>query len=187
MTFFEDMKTTYGVQVSTLMKQISTSFKKKAKQKNRRIFLLRCKHTKITPKFLNFNASHITFTGMYLENKLTDIVNNTKQNFLNLTITECTRTINMLDKLVIEKINKCKSFIAEYLISNFLKFEIEKNEKLFNNIKLKNTKKISKLMYNTQPNNVNINKSDWLENVCNTQIPNDVGEVLALGKKSLYP
>lgn len=112
---------------------------------------------------------------------------NTRQRILNLTITECSRTINEIEKLIIDKINKSRSFIPESILENFLEFESKKYEKLFNNIKLKNTRKISKLISKDLPNNVNVNKSDWVENISNTQIPNEVMEILALGKKYALP
>ena len=61
--FLRNIERTYGQATRTDLRSISKLYQKLARQKNRRIFLLRCKHTNTIPVFLKFNVTHINFKG----------------------------------------------------------------------------------------------------------------------------
>lgn len=185
--FLQTITTTYGIECTKKLKTISGTLEKLARQKNRRIFLLRCKHLNAQPKFLNFKVSHIKFTGTYLENKFNNILNITKNKILNLNITETTTLINNLNNQISEIVNELKLILPTDTLNNYLKYEQTKYERIFNNVKTKNQKKISNLI-TTKPESENkIDTSNWLHNISNKPIPNDIAEVLALGNKFSLP
>lgn len=186
-SFLQRIEETYGSYQLEILQTISKSYVKLAKQKNRRIFLLRCKHNDVTPNFLKLNLSHIIFTGTYLENKFNFVIKNTINKILNLTITESTMNIKNYEALIKNKINEVKPCLPGNILNDFLKFEKNKYEKIFNQIKTKNQNKLSKLISKIPQNEIKINTSKWLENLSDTQIPDDIVEVLALGKSFSLP
>ena len=186
-TFLKSIRTSYGLDCAEKLKTLSKAYCKLAKQKNRRIFLLRCKHMNVQPMFLNFKVSHIKFTGTYLENKFNNIINNTKNKILNLTITESTKTINNINRQIDQIESELQLLLPGDVFANFIKYEQTKYEKTFNSIKTKNQKKISNLILNEPKSQNNINVSDWLNNISNKTIPNEIAEVLALGNKFSLP
>lgn len=159
-----------------------------AAQKNRRIFLLRCKHMDVYPTFLNFNLKHIELTGTYFENKFQNIIKNTKSKILNLVLTQTTKTINNLNGQLDKMIHDVKLILPANTLDTFLNNESKKYEKSFNNIKQRNQKKISKLISCQEEKvNTDVNTQKWLKNISDTEIPNDVSQVLALGDKFSLP
>jgi len=188
MPFLQDIQNTYGIECTNQLRNISTTYRKIANQKNRRIFLLRCKHTNVFPKFLNFKVTHIRFlSGTYLENKFGNIIYNTKVNTLNLLITDTIKTLKSLELKFKEIVNKTKTMLPENVFNEFMQFENRKYEKTFQYIKQKNQKKLSNLISHTQPKEININTQTWLNNISDTDIPQDISEILALGANFSLP
>lgn len=187
--FLNKIERTYGQATRTDLRSISKLYQKLAKQKNRRIFLLRCKHTNTIPVFLKFNVNHISFKGTYLGSKFNNIIHDAQYKILDLTITETTKTINELFSQINNNINKVANILPGKTLNDFLTFENSKYEKTFTYIKTKNQKKIKALMSKTTNinNNIKINTTDWVHNISNTEIPDDITEILALGEKYSLP
>lgn len=185
--FLQNIQSTYGQDVATNMRNTSRMYQKLAKQKNRRIFLLRCKHTNAMPTFLNFNVSHIHFTGTYLREKFNNLINITKQKTINLCITETTKNIIEIDKQINININKLKPILPSNTLNDFLKFENLKYEKTFNLKRRNNENKIKNILCQITDNKTKINTTKWLDNISDTDIPQDITEVLALGENFSLP
>jgi len=185
MPFFQEITTTYGHHVTEEMKKYSQTLETIIKQKNRRIFLLRCKNTNTYPKFLNIKLEHITVTGTYLNNKLQNHITKFKNQVLNLTITETTKQLIELNKEKNKLIQNIQTYLPQNIFSKFTEFENKKHEKLFNKIKDKNIKKFMKLI-NTNNKKENPH-NDWIENLSNTPIPDDIKTVLQYGPNFALP
>lgn len=158
--------------------------------KNRRIFLLHCKTQNIQPKFLNFKLSHITFRNDVLESKFNNTVSTFKITLINQLITDTV--------IYIRELNHRISIINRQL-SNIINTEpaLSFNKKIhqiaeikFQKIKTKNQKKIKNLKHSFINNNTHShNKRDidtphnWIENLSNTKLPDNVKKVLSLGPK----
>ena len=115
-TFLETIRATYGLECAEKLKALSKAYNRLAKQKNRILFLLICKHMDLQPVFLNFNVSDIKFTGTYLETKFNNIISTTKNKILNLTITESIKTINIINK----QIYQIKNELNHHYLTMFL-------------------------------------------------------------------
>lgn len=182
MTFYNDILIRFGHQVSTTLKGISKSYTQLATQRNRRIFLLRCKHLGVYPTFLGLNVNHMNFAGTCLENRFNDIILKTKLSLLNLSITQATKNINTINKNQQDQINIIKRSLPNDIVNQFLYLENKKYEKLYNKIKRKHINKLTKLTTkNNKTNNSHKLNLDWIDNISDTIIPSDVAEILSYG------
>lgn len=179
--FFQEVRENYGNHNLQKLKQISSTYTNLAKQKNKRIFLLRCKNEDVYPTFLNINVNHIKPGGTYLENKFSNIVNSFKNKILNLVLSDTTHNINKLERVLNENITYLRNVIPENKLTTFLNFEKIKYEKIFTSIKQKNQRKLHTLIKNSEIYPTNNISTNWLENISDTQIPNKIAEILALG------
>lgn len=184
-SFFERISTNYGDEHATTMKNIAKCYKKIANQKNRRIFLIRCKGTNTYPRFLDFKIDHIQFTGTYLEQKFTDLMVNTKNKIISLLITDCTKALKKLDSELSGLKCEISRHLPKHIVDEFLETQEHRYEKLFIKIRNKNQNKFSKLLSATS--NTVVDSNEWLNNISDTAIPDDVAEVLALGEKFALP
>lgn len=132
--------------------------------------------------FLKLNIDHIKFTGTYLENKFKNIVFKAKLDILNLTITQATKNINHLLKIESGYTEKIRTRLTQEIFDNFIKHEKQRIDKLFKKIKGKQQKKLKNLTNtNTVPNNTSSSTLNWLENISDTQIPENVAHTLSYG------
>lgn len=93
-----DIKNLYNQDIFETCKKLTKLHQKLNQQKNRRIFLLKCKNEGISPKFLNFKTNHFTPADIQLGNKFHNVLMRFKNNTLNLLITDTTKNIQNLKK-----------------------------------------------------------------------------------------
>lgn len=182
MLTYKSLEDSFGKDTTNFLKAFENLTRKIAIQKNRRIFLLRCKHEKLQPTFLNLKVSHIKFTNVNLERRFkNNILPKFIQDIINLSITESTTILNAFSRdLQKLKISLSKR-IPEQLFKQFTTQIGKKVDSLFEKIKKKNCKKITALISKTRPTIINNNSNKWVENLTNESIPEHVMEILGLG------
>lgn len=153
---YSQIRQQYGNETLQLLKHFSKLNVTLAKQKNRRIFLLRCKHLEVTPTFLNFRTQHVTFQCKYLSDEFETLYRKFKLNTLNLLISDTCKNIRALERELALLENNINRSISYALFSSFLNFEKQRHENFFTKIKHRNIKKINNL-YNRSKTNLQNN------------------------------
>lgn len=187
--FFNYISQQFGDQTVQLLRQFSKINDSITRQKNRRIFLLRCKSSNLEPTFVNFRTQHISFKCKYLTEEFTMSLHKFKRTILNLTISDTCKNLSYLDKQSHNLRNKILRYIPPAIFSNFVDLENRRRQKLFNRIKQKNIKKINTLnnRHHTRQNNNLLPNNNYIENLSNTPIPNFATQILSLGPKFSLP
>lgn len=187
--FYSNIRQQFGDQTLQLLKRFSRLNTTLAKQKNRRIFLLRCKHSDLTPSFLNLKTQHITFNSKYLRDEFKTHEKKFKFNIINLTISDTFKNIKNIERNLTQLEKNIADSIPYNLFSVFMTLENRKYEKIFTKIKRTNTNKITNLIQA-------LNRSDqdntpwndkYIKNISNTQLPNYAKHILSLGPKFSLP
>lgn len=185
-SFFNFIQETYSKETAELMKSYSKLGYKKTNTKNRQIFLLKCREYGVIPNFLNFKQNHIEFECKYLTDQFQKNTLTYKRKLLNLLITQTHKNLDVLNSSMNELSNNIKSNIPQEQYTPFFSFELQKQENNFNKIKQKNIKKLEKLTQKSAHKNANV-CPNWLENMTDIEIPNDVADILSLGPKFSMP
>lgn len=87
----------HGEQSNYHMRKAYKVTQKLAKMKTRRIFLLKCKHQKLCPTFLNFKTEHIIFRCKYLTKRFETLRQRFVKSTLNLLITDTRKLSQQLN------------------------------------------------------------------------------------------
>lgn len=181
---YKNIATNYGETAVLHMKLYAKLLSQLCKQKNRRIFLLRCKNDDIIPTFLKFKTTHITFNCKNLERRFNEyIIKTFTKNTLNILITDTTKNVHTLQEKILKSKNHLQLLLARNILDEFINKEALRIDKIFENIKLKNIKKFSRL----KNKDVNLNTSNWIENLTEVNIPDCVTEILSLGPNFAVP
>ena len=187
MLTYINIATTYGQESVNSLKYFSKVTLNLCKQKNRRIFLLRCKNENVTPTFLNLKTKHILFNCENLKHKFADqVFQNFKKATLDLLISDTTKNINILEKEKNNTLEYLKTTIPFIHLDELIKTDTNKKETIFIKIREKNVNKINKLLKNSS-NEKNKFNPNWIENLTNIDIPEDVSEILSLGPNYATP
>lgn len=168
---------------------------KLVKVSGRIYYLTRCKNLNLTPKFLNKNFKHITFTNFKNNEKFFQNLKQFNQKTLLLLIKDSFGHKNFIQQKIINIKNFFDKISNQNLITNILKqniYHLNKfKTKLFNNL----DKKINNLLKNhnnlknqnlqqvRQENETKDNSNNWLKNLTNTVMTTNIKEVLSLGPK----
>lgn len=188
MPFYNTIRNTYGPHAVNLMKTYSKLNIKYIKQKNRNIFLLHCKHNQLKPNFLKFNFNHLVPNNVNLKHKFIDVVVKQFVNkTLNLLITDNIHSQNSIKNNIKNTEKKLYETLPTNIVNSFIENEKNKYENFFNKIKNKNIKKINTLKQKQQPPEITQNTTNWIENLSDTQIPDNVQEILSLGPNFAIP
>lgn len=188
--FFTTIGDLYGDHTVQLLKHFSRLNIELAKQKNRRIFLLRCRHSELTPTFLNFKTEHLNFKCKYLGGEFERSLQRFKSHTINLTISDTCKNIRNVERKLTVLKNNIQNSISHNLFAYFMDSQGFKYERIFNDIKHKNIRKVNNLVQKTFHNSTSDNSRDgnnFVDNISNTQLPNYVTEILSLGPKFSLP
>lgn len=184
MLTYRQLTDLYGRHAVGSLKEYENCSRRLTKLKNRRIFLLRCKHEGVTPTFLSFNFSHVKFDSVNSRQRCNNfILPHFIRQLLNLLISDTTCTIKNLQK----RLNDIEKTIETNLPSatcNLFKIQIrDKMEILFNRTKQTNQNKINKFLKCKKPNanEAKITNPNWTENLTECTIPDNVSKILSLG------
>lgn len=182
--FFQSIRQNYGEEITFKMKEYLNINTKLAKQKNRSIFLLRCKHDEVMPTFLQINVKHIQVKDVHLKH---DFENNALIKFqyktIKILISDTLKTIKLLQKNIQKNDTYLKNNLPKDIYNKFIEIETQKTNRIFLKVKTKNKKKYDILTDNKQQFTLVDKPNKWIENLTNIDIPLDAQEILALGPK----
>lgn len=186
MLSYKNIAKDFGETAVQQMKSYSKKCLQQCKQKNRRIYLLRCRDDNVIPTFLKLKTKHIMFNCRDLERRFGEcILKNFTQNTLSLLITDTVKNLHILQSNITQITNFLKTLLPQQIFNNFICHESEKMEIIFQKLKQKNINKFNRL--NNKGNiNSKINSS-WIENLTDVDIPEYVNEVLSLGPNFAIP
>ncbi|XP_060518421.1 uncharacterized protein LOC132697147 [Cylas formicarius] len=188
MHFYQTIRANYGQEAVNLMKRYANLSQKIAKQKNRRIFLLRCKHDKLTPVFLNINLKHVKFVcANNLRTFKDKVMNKFVSSTLKLLITDTASALRFLEREKNIVYNHLVGRIPQIYLNDFLKIVFGKTEDGFNKIKQNNCKKIHSLKQYQNNMDTIVQNKNWVENLTNIYIPRNVLEIFSLGPDFAVP
>lgn len=159
-----------------------------ASLKNRLVFLLKCRTHKIIPTFISNSLKSIMY--IFRSNKLiTPITNKLKYILLNLSIQETISNIRTAESTQRENINALRNSQASnrdirYLINNLKSDQMDKRKqkqgKLYNKFINLHNEAIKHSSINFE------NKSDWVVNLSNYEIPHYVNKAISLGPNFIF-
>ncbi|KAK9878103.1 hypothetical protein WA026_021907 [Henosepilachna vigintioctopunctata] len=182
---------THRIQESQLSIDVRKAYKvtkKLVKMKTRRIFLLKCKHNQLCPRFLKMKTKHIVFSDTRLSEKFRKAMERFIRHTVNLLITDTAKQINKLG-VTMENILKFIEDNETPHRSTIIRTEI--NER-FNNLMSRysdtHTKKLNILRLENNDNTKQMNTSGELfkssiENYTSMVLPTYLTQTLALGAK----
>lgn len=187
--FFNNARNTYGQQTVDLLKDWFNCSKKLASMVNRRIFLLQCRMKNVFPNHIINNVNCI-YTLQIEENpykKETDsILKKFRKSILNLEIKITIWKVSKLETKIKFIEEKVKESMEVSVINNFKDRVQNRYNKLFNDIKLDNIKKLNSLQNKYCDVNIRY-QSDKIFNFTNVNIPNEVKRILSVGPKFGLP
>lgn len=166
------------------LQEFSKLQRKLAKEKNRRIFLVRCKNLGIVPNFIKIKNKKHNFQSHRLNEKYKTILCIYYTKLLSVCIDDSYSQLNIINS----KLNNLKKYIDQNFSDQFRSnFYTERNIKfanIFNKIKNKHIKKINILMHKDKNNRTSYKlNNNWLQNLTNVVLPNDAAYFLSLGPR----
>lgn len=186
MGFYHQIELNYGRQAVTKFKSWSKNKQKLAKLLNKRCFLLKCRKEDVIPKHVKgatYGVEKLLQQDSWesrdshhrkllrLGNKILslEISSNQKQ------ILKVESNLNILKNEII-------GFTNEHIFLEFSHKQHIKYNRLFHKVKCKNINKFNYL-YNSQVAQKLKSQPNWIKNLTNVTIPEDVNHFLALGPK----
>lgn len=184
MGFFTSIIQAHGQEVVNQMKQQMKITRKLSSLYNRRIFLLRCRTDRLFPNFIinsikclnniisnshNINIQQVTNLEIKLKTKI-----------LNLEISHIQQNIGKFQQMNENLKINIKSLLPTNVYNNFQNRLNKSYVKLFNKTKDSCVKKYKKLQDNE---NIIKYQAEWIKNLTDLNIPQEVLAILSLGPK----
>ncbi|XP_044757770.1 uncharacterized protein LOC123315929 [Coccinella septempunctata] len=176
MRFIQD---NYPEDIARTFKRLWNTKKQRAKQKNRRIFLLQCKNAQLCPTFLKLKLQHIKFLDKSMKINFDRAVSKFQLRTLNLLLTDTTKHLRKLEAEIRHTESELKSIQPSEHIRQYLNIQNCKIEETFKKVQSKQIKKLQKLK--NKNSNTNTTHTEWVTNLTDTDIPETVLEILSLG------
>ncbi|KAK9882890.1 hypothetical protein WA026_023644 [Henosepilachna vigintioctopunctata] len=177
------MESKYGQNDVAEMKRYSNDNRKLANQRNRRIYLIKCRCHNIVPKFLVKNMSNISFDSLNLRRNFKNILTSFYQKTVNISIADTIYEIKNLEKGLKIAGEIIMEFVPTDLWHIYSDKEKIRYEKLFTEIKSRNIEKFNTKFQIQQSNQNSNNTNEWIENLSNTEVPEYANEMLKVGPK----
>lgn len=184
--FYQRIQRGYCNDVVFQLKNIANMKRKLTQEKNKRIYLLRSRNLQIIPKFLQLKVDFLKFENPRCNSIFKYKYDNFLKQVLNLLITECISKINKYKKSIETSIDKVKNTLPNNVLQDFIKCEDERCDRLFISTRDRQIKKLETLLNKNTIYEEN-NKSKWITNLTEVELPKNVEEVLQLGPKYAVP
>ncbi|XP_074028848.1 uncharacterized protein [Leptinotarsa decemlineata] len=190
MGFYQDINVTYGYSTMRNLKDVANINIKLANLRNRRNFLLRCRKNNLVPPHITSGVHNVenltnTATGSLLRRTL-NFNRRLRNSILNLEIKITHETVLSFEKTLTSLKSKLVTILPTYIITEFYrKLSINYSRRFFK-VKKQNQKKFQNLIL-TQSKKI-ISQPNWIKNLTDIEIPQDIKNFLALGPKfSIQP
>nr|CAH7767041.1 unnamed protein product [Callosobruchus chinensis] len=159
--------------------------KKLAKEINRRSFLLSCRRNDILPSHITNQLKSLTLLHLQrAEDRSWKPLERLGDKLLTIEINSSHKTISKLKATLISLKDSIISHTSLNIFRNLESAQLRHYNRIFHDTKRTNIRKFNKLkddtlkvLLNTQPN--------WIKNISNVDIPDDISKFLALGPKFL--
>ena len=171
----------YGFATVSRLKEIMNCHNRLMRLKNQRVFLLRCKTLQLIPTFLQFNMKHIQLQHFHLENKFKNNIIAFQRSTIQLLISDTTKKINYLLKQIAKITDHFSHMPENNSLQNYLQNYLIKVNQKNKQIKTTQNKKINTLMNKQHKPHTPLGNDNWIVNLSNTELPNEVKTILSLG------
>lgn len=192
MAFYKFILQVYGILALNDFKILSSWFSKTYHVKNKKIFLLNCRRKYVVPGFLDFKVN-IQLAKKQSKTKLTKLISGFKHQLLNLAIQDVCQEEKIIHQQFKKAKKKAENSSSRKTVSRFLSYESQRNEKQFEKKKQQQRKKIQKVLVKNETNFKEKFRAffekrfEWIVNLSNAELPEDVLSVLSLGSKFCVP
>ncbi|XP_060537265.1 uncharacterized protein LOC132708734 [Cylas formicarius] len=190
MGFFQSIKARYGNEAVSLLKQWARLGSKLSSFGNRKIFLLKCRQTGIIPRHITDGTRNLgmllDLTDGHMGDRIRDFNTRLNNKLINLEISLTISTINRIEKSLKQVREKVLTLIPGDVVDEFGKRQQGSCDKKFKTIKKKNINKFQNLK--SQQHHLTIKTQDnWVKNISEVEVPDDVLRFLSLGSKFSVP
>lgn len=189
MGFYQMIRTSYGIEALTVLKEWAKTNIRLARLRNRRVFLLNCKKFDTSPNHIKDHVKGL-FNIMDTSNSNTigevDRFNSRLgHKILSLEIKITVKLIIKSEKILNQLKTRAFSLIPHYMVREF-EFHITHDyNRVFNKIKQCNIRKLNNMKINLLRNVCG--RPQWIHNRTNVNIPEEVNTILSLGPKFSIP
>lgn len=189
MGFYQNIHRQYGYDTMVNLKNWAKTNIKLAAIRNRKIFLLQCRRRGIIPTHITNNTRNIETLIDIHNGRTGQQVNNfnkrLKNKILNLEIKITHNTHKTLERSLESIQINLQNVLPEGTFQEFIRTQTTAYNKEFHKIKNTNMNKLKNLEHQTV---INIKvKDNWLKNLSDVEIPNDIKIFLSLGLKFCIP
>ena len=190
MGFYQDIKHQYGLASVVLLKSWANLNNKRASMHNRKLFLLKCRQLGLLPNHIIHGTNSIHSTLHIIQGRTGKRITNFNirlgKSILNLEIRATFVELNKIQENIKTIIYKLNSLIPNYIINEYDRRLQVTYEKLFKSIKATHLNKIAKLERDQLEDIKTQDK--WFRNLTTITFPEDIKQILSLGRKfSLCP
>lgn len=190
--FFQHINETYGPTTTRLLKNWTNIVEQLASATARRIFLLKCRSYDVYPSnIVNSNKRLLstTFYSDYGRDMLKHYDSVMCNRLLKLEIKDINYHITFLtNQRKSLKIQLDNSALNETILKKFLDFTNAKKNNIHRKILKNLEKKFQSIVARNNANKPNsIDKTKWIKNLTNVPLPQDVSEIVSLGRKHALP
>ena len=188
MSFFKSIENLYGFTIKKLLKNWLNFNERLAKAIPQRRFLLRCKKDNIFPRHIEQTSkrlNNIVFFSRTYTRKRECYIYHQKIKLLDWEISDVHLHIKFLRTQLDRIHNKLeKTSLPRTVLSRFLELDELKFKRIFRSLNAKLIDKFNRLANEVDISLVpEINIDNYFQNLTNTAIPQEVKEVVALGRK----
>lgn len=191
MGFYRTISTHYGIQTSDIMKEWSNNTRKMANLLNRRVFLLECKRLGLTPNHIGAGVKNVLnlfefYAGSGFNGKIGGFNRNLVAKLLSLEIEHTHLKISHIKKHKCTIERELRQSIPSDTLREFFRLQKITYNRIFHKAKDTNLRKIQALQRKVNKVDYRVQEK-WFRNLSQTEVPEEVKTVLALGSKFNVP
>lgn len=185
MGFYHNISNSYGVDTSKRLKLWAKTNIRQASDRNRVIFLIKCRRENIYPNHVLDSAERSLGTLQPTNGREADYIrtfhNRLKHRIINLEIDLAHRSVSRGDKLMTDIENEVLNTLPLHIWIEFKRRQNISYNIVFHRVKNTNIRKYNRLK---TEQTVTINTEEcWIKNLTDIDVPTDVKNFLALGPK----
>lgn len=189
-SFFKTITRQFGHDKTILLKSWINAKTKISTLSQQLVYLLRCRRCDILPPHIYNQRLNITFRSNFVNHKLRVFKKRYQRTMLNFEISDINYNLNFLRTKIKEFERQLFLYLPDDLVNNFFIYNSEKIFKHNNETKSKLMDKFNRsltkqnLYYNSF---LNTDRSKWIINISNKQIPDRITNFLSLGDRFGLP
>lgn len=191
MGYYQDIKNTFGVEATMVLKKWSVTSGKIARLTNRKNFLLQCRRHNLLPNHVIHGSKNITSLlvtkNQKLSRKAAILYDRLGHRVLNLEISITLSDLEFHSNQLTKFKQTAFNLIPIHVYDDFDKTTTSKFNRIFNQIKRSNLNKFNLLTSKAKKDKLYKDNSSWFVDRTIQGVPTDVGDFLSLGPKFGVP